>query len=209
MRKVFAISAIMLLLLCTSSQGQTRKRGVPVPDGKETPDTARRSQMDSTIAFLIDSTLKAESDSSEVKAAEQAPEDSLEDKIVSYAKTFLGKPYRLGARGPHFFDCSGLTSTVYEHFGIELPRFSGEQFQVGVPIEDIQKLRKGDLIFFGRKRSVRDIGHVGIVVDVDRERASFQFIHASSSRGVVIEDFNSSAYFLMRYAGARRILPEQ
>ena len=55
---------------------------------------------------------------------------------------------------------------------------------------------------------MRKIGHVGIVVSVDREKGSFTFIHASVSGGVV-EQTSSHPYFMMRYIGARRILPDE
>ena len=63
-------------------------------------------------------------------------------------------------------------------------------------------------MFFGKRGSVRDIGHVGIVVSVDYNRGSFRFIHASTSGGVVESDSNHP-YYMMRYIGARRILPDE
>ena len=69
-------------------------------------------------------------------------------------------------------------------------------------------IRKGDLVFFGKRGSVRNIGHVGIVVSVDKETGGFTFIHASVSNGVVEQSFNHP-YFMMRYMGARRILPDE
>lgn len=34
---------------------------------------------------------------------------------------FVGKPYRLGGRGPEFYDCWGLVMAVFEQRGITLP----------------------------------------------------------------------------------------
>lgn len=31
------------------------------------------------------------------------------EKIVAFARQHVGKPYRLGGRGPDVWDCSGLT----------------------------------------------------------------------------------------------------
>ena len=55
-------------------------------------------------------------------------------------------------------------------------------------------LREGDLLFFG---SFWNISHVGIYLSGDR------FIHASSSRGVVISNLNEK-YYRNKYQGARR-----
>ena len=109
------------------------------------------------------------------------PPRELVDELLDYAKTFIGVPYRLGASGPDRFDCSGFTSYVFREFGYNLPHNSVMQF--------------------------REIGHVGIVVDVDLERGMFRFIHASTSNGVEIQR-STQPYFMMRYMGAGRILKD-
>lgn len=130
------------------------------------------------------------------------------DDIIAYARTFIGTPYRLGASGPKEFDCSSFTHYVFKHFGYELTSYSAVQFREGRPVASYFDLQKGDIVFFGKKVGVRNIGHVGIVVSVDKEKGSFTFIHASTSRGV-IEQSSSHPYFMMRYMGARRILPDE
>ena len=130
------------------------------------------------------------------------------DAVVAYARSFLGTPYKLGASGPSRFDCSSFTRYVYKHFGYELTQYSAVQFREGRPVDSYSRLQKGDLVFFGKRAGVRKIGHVGIVVSVDREQGSFTFIHASVSHGVV-EQSSSHPYFMMRYMGARRILPDE
>lgn len=130
------------------------------------------------------------------------------DDVVEYARTFKGVPYKLGASGPKAFDCSSFTRYVYKHFGYDITAYSQVQFREGRPVETYSDLQKGDLVFFGKKRGVRTIGHVGIVVSIDRERGSFTFIHASVSGGVM-EQTSSHPYFMMRYMGARRLLPDQ
>ena len=132
----------------------------------------------------------------------------LVDELLDYAKTFIGVPYRLGASGPDLFDCSGFTSYVFREFGYYLPHNSVMQQKDSRPVESFSELRKGDLVFFGARNSIRNVGHVGIVVDVDLERGMFQFIHASTSNGVEIQR-STSPYFMMRYMGAGRVLKEE
>ena len=136
------------------------------------------------------------------------PPKELVDEILDYAKTFLGVPYRLGAGGPDLFDCSGFTSYVFREFGFYLPHNSVMQARDTRPVESFSDLRKGDLVFFGSRGSIREIGHVGIVVDVDLDRGMFRFIHASTSNGVEIQR-STQPYFMMRYIGAGRVLPEE
>jgi cell wall-associated NlpC family hydrolase len=149
----------------------------------------------------------------------QAPQDSvsveiqadtlaLSDQVIAYARTFLGTPYKLGASGPSRFDCSSFTRYVFKHFGFDITAYSAVQFREGREVPSYRDLQKGDLVFFGKRGSVRNIGHVGIVVSIDKEVGSFTFIHASVSNGVVEQSFNHP-YFMMRYMGARRILPDE
>ncbi|MBO4340270.1 MAG: C40 family peptidase [Bacteroidales bacterium] len=134
-------------------------------------------------------------------------DEPLPIQIVEYAKTFIGRPYRLGAPGPREFDCSSFTSYVFGHFGYNLPAYSKTQFKQGRKVERYAELQLGDLVFFGKRAGARDIGHVGIVVQIDQETGSFSFIHASVTKGVTIESANHP-YFQMRYMGARRIIPD-
>lgn len=116
-------------------------------------------------------------------------------EIVNYAHNFIGKPYVFGAKGPNSFDCSGFTSYVFKHFGKDIPRTSGEQFNVGKPIQK-SELKNGDLIFFN---TYTKIGHVGIYI------GNGEFIHAASSGSVKVNSLNEN-YYSTNYAGARRVL---
>ena len=96
---------------------------------------------------------------------------------------------------------------MFRHFGYSITPFSQAQFREGRPVERYADLQKGDLVFFGKRAGVRIIGHVGIIVSIDEEQGSFTFIHASVSKGVT-EETSNHPYFMMRYVGARRILPD-
>lgn len=65
-----------------------------------------------------------------------------------FAHTLVGDPYRWGGDTPAGFDCSGLTSYVYAHLGITIPRTAHDQqrFARYVPPGDA---RAGDLVFYG------------------------------------------------------------
>jgi cell wall-associated NlpC family hydrolase len=78
--------------------------------------------------------------------------------IIAYASNFLGIPYVWGGTSPSGFDCSGFTQYVFAHFGINLPRVSQDQQNVGT-YESRANLQPGDLVFFGSPAH-----HVGIYV---------------------------------------------
>jgi len=118
------------------------------------------------------------------------------ESLIKTASAQLGKRYSFGGESPRQgFDCSGLSSYVYSKNGLDLPRSSREQYSQGAPVER-DKLRKGDLVFFGRK----GINHVGIYLDDGK------FIHAASSGGAVkVGDLDDPLWNKL-YAGARRVL---
>lgn len=126
--------------------------------------------------------------------------------VAELAKEHLGRPYRLGAEGPREFDCSSLVRYVYREIGMALPRYSGDQYAKGRKVE-MNDLREGDLVFFGTRKAWSTVGHVGIVVSVNRSDGTFQFIHASTSGGVRISP-STEKYFQLRFIGARRYIPE-
>ena len=127
-----------------------------------------------------------------------APVNELLDEAFSH----MGTRYRRGQSGPGGFDCSGFTSYVFKSMGIDLNRSSRGQFNQGNPVEK-DNLQSGDLVFFTSPGSGRSIGHVGIVVDVDTMKGSFNFIHASR-KGITVSSSNE-AYYSNRYVGARRV----
>jgi peptidoglycan DL-endopeptidase LytE len=85
--------------------------------------------------------------------------------IVDYAKSLQSvTTYVWGGsvteKPPLRTDCSGWVEFIYGKFGIQLPRVSRDQAQVGVRISKVQDLKVGDLIFFASDK--KNISHVGI-----------------------------------------------
>jgi len=128
----------------------------------------------------------------------KAPTAEIYDKILEAAFSQLGTDYRRGGTTPRQgFDCSGFTTWVFNRYGIELPRSSREQYQVGQKVSKKQ-LRKGDLVFFKIRKS--RISHVGIYLEDGK------FIHsARPGRDVEISSLDE-AYWSKRYAGGRRVI---
>lgn len=129
---------------------------------------------------------------------------ALHDELIDYGKKYIGKPYRYASRGPNSFDCSGFTSFVFKQFGYALSPSSAGQDQQVPSIRRKQDLAKGDLVFFeGRSRNGR-VGHVGIVTQV-KANGDFDFIHASTSRGVIVSK-STEQYYASRYLRGGRVI---
>jgi cell wall-associated NlpC family hydrolase len=79
-------------------------------------------------------------------------------EALRWALSRLGDAYVWGAAGPDTFDCSGLVMWAYQHVGISLDHFTGDQWNEGEHISRSQ-LAPGDLVFF-----FADISHVGMYV---------------------------------------------
>lgn len=123
------------------------------------------------------------------------------NKLIQEAESYIGTPYRLGGISRNGIDCSAFMQRIYEKEGIELPRVSRSQAKVGIPISR-GELQKGDLIFFATTSRSR-VTHVGMVYDVTDD-GKVSFIHASSSRGVMVSSLDQS-YWAKRFRTARRI----
>jgi cell wall-associated NlpC family hydrolase len=127
------------------------------------------------------------------------------DSLVSYAKSFIGIPYKWGGSSSSGFDCSGFVSFVFRHFEITTPHGARDYYKLGKSIS-IDSCQKGDIILFtGTNYSRKSVGHVGIIISNPGEPVFF--IHSSSSKnhwGVTITDYENSAY-PKRFMGIRRM----
>ena len=117
--------------------------------------------------------------------------------IIQTALSYQGTPYKLGGSDKHGIDCSALVKIAYAAANIDLPRRSIEQFRVAKPVS-INQVVPGDLIFFKfDKGGKNEIDHVGIVYDVS-DRANIKFIHASTKKGVMVDElvkpYNTKAF---------------
>lgn len=104
----------------------------------------------------------------------------------------------MGGTTPSGFDCSGYTSYIFRNFGIELPRTSSDQYNVGTKVNKAD-LKTGDLVFFHGTTNKSGITHVGIYLSDN------QFISATSSKGIKVDSL-SGGYWGPKYYGATRVL---
>ncbi len=147
------------------------------------------------------SNLKASKDSTRFTQITASTE---QEKIISFGKKYLGRPYRSGGKGSRSFDCSGFTSFVYGNFGVKLAPSSYLQDEQVPNVKKREDLLPGDLVFFeGRSHNGR-VGHVGIVTEIS-DNGNFKFIHSACGKGVTISNSRED-YYASRYLRGGRVL---
>lgn len=111
--------------------------------------------------------------------------------IPLYAETslWLGVPYRYGGNTKAGSDCSGFVWQIYQRvYGKSLERSSDDQAKRNVHKVGKGGLKAGDLVFFRTARKSKKIDHVGIFLK------DGYFIHASTSRGVIVSHLDEDYY---------------
>lgn len=90
------------------------------------------------------------------------------DNIINTGKQFLGFPYLWAGTSIKGLDCSGFVKTSHFLNGIILRRDASQQAKIGEEIDitnGIENLKKGDILFFGRKATAdrpARVTHVGM-----------------------------------------------
>ncbi|WP_312429458.1 C40 family peptidase [Lacrimispora sp.] len=111
------------------------------------------------------------------------------EQVVAFAKQFLGNPYVYGGTSlTSGADCSGFVLSVYNQFGISLPRTSEAQGEAGFDVGGIEHARPGDVVSY--------IGHIGIYIGQN------QLIHASGPK----DGIKISPVDFMPIVSVRRVL---
>ncbi len=126
--------------------------------------------------------------------------DANRKRMLDYAKTFLGTPYKLGGADRNGMDCSGFVFEVAREIGVKLPKSSREMF-VSETVKAVAKeeMLPGDIVFFMRDGS---IFHVALYM------GGGNLIHSISDgneTGVLISSLDEP-YWAEHYYSSGRII---
>lgn len=102
------------------------------------------------------------------------------EAVVASAAQWLGAPYLWSGVTPAGVDCSGLVQVLFRMHGVELPRDSDQQAELGERVDpgrDFAGLRPGDLCFFAE--GADRVTHIAI------SEGGSRIIHSSLNNGGV------------------------
>ncbi|MDR0825207.1 MAG: C40 family peptidase [Prevotella sp.] len=109
--------------------------------------------------------------------------------LYAEASLWLGVPYRSGGLSRKGLDCSGFTFLMYQKvYGKTIPRSTADLSKMKMSNISKQNLKTGDLVFFATSEDKNRINHVGIYLKEGH------FIHASTSKGVIVSKLDESYY---------------
>jgi probable lipoprotein NlpC len=106
--------------------------------------------------------------------------------LYKFITNWTGVKYRLGGLDKNGIDCSGFALLLEKDiYGLKIPRRSAEQANV-IDNKNLNQLKEGDLIFFSFGGG--EVDHVGVYLN------NKYFVHASPSRGIIVDDLNLPGY---------------
>jgi len=128
-----------------------------------------------------------------------APTELTNMQLLLQMEKWFGTQYCFGGSTDSCIDCSSFTQVILRDvYNVKIPRNSQQQFDASTKIET-ENLKEGDLVFFNTVSASMIITHVGVFV------CNNKFVHASTSKGVTINDL-SEKYFAKAYRGAGRFI---
>jgi lipoprotein Spr len=128
-----------------------------------------------------------------------APTELTNMQLLLQMEKWFGTQYCFGGSTDSCIDCSSFTQVILRDvYNIKIPRNSQQQFDASTKIEP-ENLKEGDLVFFNTVSASMIITHVGVFV------CNNKFVHASTSKGVTINDL-SEKYFAKAFRGAGRFI---
>lgn len=122
------------------------------------------------------------------------------DNLAKNSKKYVGVKYKYAGKDPNGFDCSGFTSYIMKSEGVTISSSSKTQATEG-KVVPINKVKPGDLIFFGEKGTIT---HVAMVISNTSE--GITVIHSTTSKGVMIQNVSTSTYWKPKILFARNVL---
>ena len=178
---VFFISKYVLVLsmlfLAVSCKSKTDWR-----------DNYKKSKVEKSTTTSKKKVVNTPANLTEISKLLNVNESQLKNKsLYHFIVDWYGTPYKFGGNNQNGIDCSGFTNILFnEIYNIQLPRISRDIAEK-VKRKYTKDLKEGDLVFFS-------FGNSGVVNHVGVYLHNNNFVHASTSRGVIISNLSEPYY---------------
>lgn len=117
----------------------------------------------------------------------QTPKSSIDNvKLYTFIDDWYGTKYKYGGMSKLGVDCSGFCNAVYSQVYNKHIRRTTSELSKNINKISKKKLEEGDLVFFNISKKKNS--HVGIYLKNNK------FVHASSSKGVIISSLENPYY---------------
>lgn len=177
--KIIYILLLSIILLSSASCSTSKK----VAEKKNTYNTATEV-VDELLNYKSNSHINTD----KVKKIFKLNKN---DNKILYGEVskWLGTPYKFGGSSLKGTDCSGMVMQIYKQvYSLPLERNSAMMCEKNCKRISKNSLSEGDLVFFSTTKTKAKINHVGIYLKEG------YFVHASSSKGVIISSLNEPYY---------------
>ncbi|MGR5131744.1 C40 family peptidase [Vibrio alfacsensis] len=150
------------------------------------------------VSLLLAACSSGPESNSEAQQATSLSREHLQSEnpdLYQFYNEWHGTPYRLGGTQKSGIDCSAFVQRAFvEAYQLSLPRTTRQQSKQGIEMS-WSDAKQGDLVFFKTKRTTY---HVGIYL------GNKQFMHASTSKGVIISRIDNP-YWASKFWQVRRV----
>ena len=184
LRTLFVLVIVILFLASCRNKKEIASTATSTNNGSViTPDKSSSTAKQSYIIDKYATQLKVDA------------KDIKDEKLYSFIDEWYSAPYKYGASEKNGTDCSGFTCRLYESvYGKKIPRSSREIHTSSKEIE-LKNLKEGDFVFF--KIESPNVSHVGVYLQNNK------FVHASTKKGVIINDLDEPYYKKYFFTGGR------
>lgn len=167
-KKLSTYSTLSILMCSLLFSCGSSKGGAKLYDPREVADISRKLQ---------------------IPLSNKDKDDDKNIPLYAEVSLWLGAPYRYGGMTKRGTDCSGFTMQVYHKvYGIKLPRSTQGLAKAKYKNVAKRNLYAGDIILFATGKNKRTVTHAGIYLKEGK------FIHASTSRGVMVNHVDDNYY---------------
>jgi lipoprotein Spr len=116
-------------------------------------------------------------------------------QLYSFIDEWYGVPYKYGGQNKKGIDCSNFTAILYKNI-YDKP-ITGTSASICNQCKTVSKkdLKEGDLVFFKIEKD--EVSHIGVYLQNNK------FVHATTKKGVMIDDLDEAYYKKYFYKAGR------